>query len=161
MAKISRKVGIGAIKYADLSKTRTTDYIFNWDSMLAFEGNTAPYLQYAYTRICSIFRNAGLEMSEAAGAVSIDAPAEKALALKLLQFGTVVEQVADKAYPHELCTYLFELATHFMTFYEQCPILKSDVEDDVRTSRLQIASLTARTLQTGLDLLGIETMQRM
>jgi arginyl-tRNA synthetase len=161
IAEISSKVGIGAIKYADLSKTRTTDYVFNWDAMLSFEGNTAPYLQYAYTRICSIFRKAGSPIEGFHGAISIEAAAEKSLALKLMQFGAVVEQVGEKAYPHELCGFLFELATDFMAFYEQCPILKPEVSEEQRQSRLQIASLTARTLHLGLDLLGIETMERM
>ena len=159
VAEISHKVGIGAIKYADLSKTRTHDYIFDWDSMLSFEGNTAPYLQYAYTRIRSRFRKAGGDASDAA--VRIDESAERDLALKLMQFGSVVQGVGERAYPHELCNYLFELATLFTAFYEQCPILRDGVARAVRDSRLQLARITADVLRQGLDLLGIEVMERM
>ncbi|NHN39606.1 arginine--tRNA ligase [Pseudomaricurvus alcaniphilus] len=157
--EVAEKVGIGAVKYADLSKTRTNDYIFNWDSMLSFEGNTAPYLQYAYTRIQSIFRKAGEQGVETA--VQIETDEEKALALKLLQFTEVVEQVTREAYPHVLCTYLYEVASLFMRFYEACPILKSDIDPATRGSRLAIARVTARTLHKGLDLLGIDTMEKM
>jgi arginyl-tRNA synthetase len=158
---IAEKVGIGAIKYADLSITRTNDYIFNWDAMLSFEGNTAPYLQYAYTRICSIFRKAGIEQNSLIAAVKILEGQEKALALKLLQFNEVIDQVAIDCYPHTLCTYLYELASAFMTFYEHCPVLKSDVPEDIKQSRLQLCALSADTLACGLDLLGIEVMEKM
>ena len=158
---IAEKVGIGAIKYADLSITRTNDYIFNWDAMLSFEGNTAPYLQYAYTRICSIFRKAGIEQNSLTAAVKILEGQEKALALKLLQFNEVIDQVAIDCYPHTLCTYLYELASAFMTFYEHCPVLKSDVSEDIKQSRLQLCALSADTLACGLDLLGIEVMEKM
>ena len=120
---IAEKVGIGAIKYADLSITRTNDYIFNWDAMLSFEGNTAPYLQYAYTRICSIFRKAGIEQNSLIAAVNIIEAQEKVLALKLLQFNEVIDQVAIDCYPHTLCTYLYELASAFMTFYEHLSLI--------------------------------------
>lgn len=154
---VAKTVGIGAVKYADLSKNRTSDYIFNWDTMLSFEGNTAPYLQYAYARIQSIFRKAGgvdtnvpLQLTEAA---------EKQLATKLLQLSEAIEIVVKDGTPNILCNYLFELAGNFMTFYEACPILIA--EDEVKNSRLKLAQLTADTLKTGLDLLGIETLDRM
>jgi arginyl-tRNA synthetase len=160
-AEVARKVGIGAVKYADLSKTRTNDYIFDWDAMLSFEGNTAPYLQYAYTRIKSIFRKAEVDPDTLAASISIEAPAEKALAMQLLQFSEVLEQVAEEAYPHMLCTYLYELARAFMAFYEQCPILHSDTPESSRLSRLQLAALVAAVMAQGLDLLGIDVMERM
>lgn len=158
---IAQKVGIGAVKYADLSKTRTNDYIFNWDSMLSFEGNTGPYMQYAYTRIRSIFRKAEIDMADFNAEIKIEAPQEKALALKTLQFSEVVEQVANDAYPHVLCNYLYDLASLFMSFYEACPILKEGTEEDVKNSRLMISKAVATTLETGLDLLGIEVMEKM
>lgn len=159
-AQVAQKVGIGAVKYADLSKNRTTDYIFNWDAMLAFEGNTAPYLQYAYTRVQSILRKAGVS-APLTGEIILQAQQEQALALKLLQLVEAIEQVSREATPHVLCTYLYELASQFMSFYEACPILKADVQPDVRDSRLQLAELTGKVLQKGLDLLGIETLERM
>jgi arginyl-tRNA synthetase len=159
--EVARKVGIGAIKYADLSKTRTNDYIFNWESMLSFEGNTAPYLQYAYTRIRSIFRKAELEPTALEGQIAVDAPQEKALAMKLLQFEDVLAQVAADAFPHVLCNYLYDLASAFMSFYEHCPILKSGIDTDTRNSRLRLAHVTEQTLARGLDLLGIEVMEKM
>ena len=161
VAAIGRKVGIGAIKYADLSKTRTNDYIFDWDSMLSFEGNTAPYLQYAYTRIRSIFRRADINFDCSTGNIALTTQQEKDLALKLLQFGTTLEQLVLDGYPHILCNYLYELASSFMTFYEHCPILKQDVAEDTRSSRLAIAQLTAKIMAKGLDLLGIEVMEKM
>lgn len=161
IAPIGRKVGIGAVKYADLSKTRTNDYIFDWDAMLSFEGNTAPYLQYAYTRIRSIFRRAGLEQASINSQISIAAPHEKLLSMQLLQFGPVLDQLAREAHPHVLCNYLYELASHFMAFYEHCPILKEDVSEATRESRLAIAHLTADIMCRGLDLLGIEVMEQM
>jgi arginyl-tRNA synthetase len=158
---IARKVGIGAVKYADLCKTRTNDYIFDWDSMLSFEGNTAPYLQYAYTRICSIFRKAEIKLEGFTAKINIGEPQEKQLALKLLQFNDVVEQVAAECYPHTLCNYLYELSSLFMSFYEHCPILKSDVPPETAKSRLQLAANSADILKQGLDLLGIEVMEKM
>ncbi len=154
---IAKTVGIGAVKYADLSKNRTSDYIFNWDTMLSFEGNTAPYLQYAYTRIQSIFRKAGTIDSSAN--INLVEPAERQLASKLLQLSEAIEIVAKEGTPNLLCNYLFELAGNFMTFYEACPIMKAD--EDVKQSRLRLAQLTADTLKTGLDLLGIDVMERM
>ncbi|MCG7563244.1 MULTISPECIES: arginine--tRNA ligase [Pseudoalteromonas] len=160
-AEIARKVGIGAVKYADLSKHRTSDYIFNWDTMLSFEGATAPYLQYAYTRVRSIFRKAGVDSAALSGSINIVEPQEKALALKLLQLEEVLDLMIGEATPHVLCGYLYELASLYMTFYEACPILKDDVSAEVRESRLLLCNLVARTLHTGLELLGIEVMEQM
>lgn len=159
--QVAKTVGIGAVKYADLSKNRTTDYMFSWDSMLSFEGNTAPYLQYAYTRIQSIFRKAGVDVAQLSKAVSLDAAQEHTLAVQLLQFEEVVGAVSREGTPHVLCSYLYELASAFMSFYEACPILKSDVEPAVKESRLALASLTANALKLGLDLLGIDTLDKM
>ena len=158
---ISQKVGIGAIKYADLSITRTNDYIFDWDTMLSFEGNTAPYLQYAYTRIRSIFRKAGINSSELTSHIKIIENQEKTLSLKLLQFESVIDQVAADCYPHTLCSYLYELASAFMSFYENCPVLKHDVSVETQLSRLKLCELSAETLACGLDLLGIDVMEKM
>jgi len=159
--EVARKVGIGAVKYADLSKTRTNDYLFNWDSMLSFEGNTAPYLQYAYARIRSIFRKAGVQAEQLENDIVIGEPQEKALAMKLLQFGEVVQQVVDDAYPHVLCNYLYDVASLYMSFYEHCPVLKEGVEESTKASRLQLCKLTSETIAKGLDLLGIEVMEKM
>lgn len=158
-AKVIHAVAMGAVKYADLSKNRTTDYIFDWDNMLTFEGNTAPYLQYAYTRIQSIFRRVGDEAQP--GPVQITAPAEETLAQKLLQFNDVVHNVAQKGMPHLLCTYLYELSGCFMSFYEACPINKEGVTAAEKGSRLTLCQATAKTLTLGLSLLGIETLERM
>jgi arginyl-tRNA synthetase len=153
---VARAVGIGAVKYADLSSDRIKDYVFDWDRMLAFEGNTAPYLQYAHARIRSIFRRA----ESAPGAIVVAAPAERALALALLGFGTAVHEVADTLQPHRLCTYLYGLSAAFSTFYEQCPVLKAATVDEQR-SRLALCDLTALVLARGLGLLGIEAPERM
>ena len=160
-AQVARKVGVGAVKYADLSKTRTNDYIFNWEAMLSFEGNTGPYMQYAYTRIVSIFRKAEIELHTHNAPIDVSEDAEKTLLLKALQFAEVIELVANDALPHALCNYLFDLASAFSSFYEACPILKDDIDAPVKASRLQLCKLVANTLHTGLDLLGIETMERM
>lgn len=154
---IAHAVGIGAVKYADLSKNRNSDYVFNWDTMLSFEGNTAPYLQYAYTRIRSVFRKAA-DWDESAPIVLAES-AERQLALELARFGEAVNMVAREAAPHFLCGYLYGLATQFMRFYEACPVLRS--EGSVRDSRLRLCRLAAQTLRTGLDLLGIETLDTM
>ncbi|GLS26354.1 arginine--tRNA ligase [Marinibactrum halimedae] len=159
--EIAQKVGVGAVKYADLSKTRTNDYIFNWDSMLSFEGNTAPYLQYAYTRVRSIFRKANVDPSTLKSSITLEAPQERALAIKLLQFSEAVDQVIKEAFPHVLCTYLYELSSLYMSFYEACPILKDGVEQSARESRLLICEAVANTMKQGLELLGIEVMERM
>jgi arginyl-tRNA synthetase len=156
---VAQAVGIGAVKYADLSKNRTSNYIFDWDQMLSFEGNTAPYLQYAYARIRSIFRRAGVSPDTLTGTVDITEPSERALAVLLVRFQEVLEQVAEDVYPHYLCGYLFELATAFTRFYEACPILAEG--EPVRTSRLLLCARAARTLSEGLALLGIETVERM
>jgi len=158
-AEVVHAVAMGAIKYADLSKNRTTDYIFDWDNMLAFEGNTAPYLQYAYTRIQSIFRRAGDEAQP--GAVVLDAPAEEALAQKLMQFNDAVQNVSAKGMPHLMCTYLYELSGLFMSFYEACPINKDGVSGELKASRLTLCDATAKVLRQGLDLLGIRVLERM
>jgi arginyl-tRNA synthetase len=161
IAEISRKVGIGSVKYADLCKTRTNDYVFSWESMLSFEGNTAPYLQYAFTRVQSIFRKAGVTPESLTNAIIIGTEQEKTLAIKLLQFSEVLDQVAREAMPHLLCTYLYEIASLYMTFYEACPILKEGIAPEVRESRLRLCHLVAKTIEQGLELLGIEVMERM
>ena len=153
-------VGIGAVKYADLSNARIGDYVFDWDRMLSFEGNTAPYLQYAHARIRSIFRRVEAAPVTTSAHVQIAERAEHALALELLSFGGVVDSVADTLEPHRLCTYLYALASAFTTFYEQCPVLKA-ATDEQRQSRLVLCDLTARVLAAGLDLLGIEAPQQM
>lgn len=155
--QIAQAVGIGAVKYADLSKNRNSDYVFNWDTMLAFEGNTAPYLQYAYTRIQSVFRKVD-RFDDAAPIVLVE-PAERLLALELARFADAIYSVSREAAPHFLCGYLYELAGQFMRFYEACPVLKS--EGAVRDSRLRLCRLTADTLKTGLGLLGIQTLETM
>ncbi len=158
---VARAVGIGAVKYADLSNDRIKDYVFDWARMLAFEGNTAPYLQYAHARIRSIFRRAGGEEGvPPPEAIVVAAPAERALALAILDFGSAVHEVAGSLQPHRLCTYLFALATAFSTFYEQCHVLKA-ANDEERRSRLALSDLTARVIARGLGLLGIEAPERM
>ena len=156
--EIAHKVGIGAVKYADLSKDRTSDYIFNWDTMLSFDGNTAPYLQNAYVRIRSIFRKAGIAADKSAS-VQLGTPHEAALVKHILRLGEVVELVSRELKPHHLCNYLYELATRFHAFYEHCPVLQS--EELLRSSRLLLCDVTARTLARGLDLLGIEVPEQM
>jgi arginyl-tRNA synthetase len=159
--EIARTVGIGAVKYADLSKNRNSDYIFDWDTMLSFEGNTAPYLQYAYARIQSIFRKIdGVDNIDDSIGIELIDPAERQLSNKLLQFEDTLETVAREGTPNLLCNYLYELAGNFMTFYEACPIMKAEF-DDLKHSRLKLALLTANTLKTGLGLLGIDVMERM
>jgi len=158
---LAKAVGIGAVKYADLSKSRTTDYIFDWDNMLAFEGNTAPYMQYAYTRVLSVFRKAGIDEAELLKApVVITEDREAQLAARLLQFEETLNVVARDGTPHVMCSYLYDLAGLFSGFYEHCPILTADSEQ-ARNSRLKLALLTAKTLKLGLDTLGIETVERM
>ena len=129
--------------------------------MLSFEGNTAPYLQYAYTRVQSIFRKAGVTADSLQGQISIQAPAEEALAQKLVQFNDTVKSVADKGLPHLMCLYLYELSGAFMSFYEACPINKDGVSAEERSSRLRLCAATAKVLKQGLSLLGIDTMERM
>ncbi|NCH99778.1 arginine--tRNA ligase [Cronobacter malonaticus] len=160
LEKLANAVGIGAVKYADLSKSRTTDYIFDWDNMLAFEGNTAPYMQYAYTRVLSVFRKAGVSESELTAPVVIQDDREAQLAARLLQFEETLGVVARDGTPHVMCAYLYDLAGLFSGFYEHCPILTAET-DALRQSRLKLALLTAKTLKLGLDTLGIETVERM
>lgn len=156
--EIARVIGIGAVKYADLLPNRQTDYVFSWDKMLALNGNTAPYLQYAYARIRSIFRKAG-EESTAQGAIDLTAPEEIALAKHLMNFGLVLEAMAEDCRPNFLCNYLYELAGSFTSLYENCPVLKA--EPSVRTTRLALCDLTSRVLKQGLEVLGIQVLESM
>jgi arginyl-tRNA synthetase len=159
-AAVARMIGIGAVKYADLSTDRVKDYVFDLDRMVSFDGNTGPYLQYAHARICSIFRRAGIERSAARGMpILLDTPQERALALRLLAYPTAIDATLDSYSPHKLCTYVYELATDFTAFYEHCPVLKAD--EPVRSSRLALCDLTARTLQHALGLLGIDAPEQM
>ncbi len=177
-AKVARQIGIGAVKYSDLANDRVKDYVFDWERMLSFDGNTAPYLQYAHARICSIFRRAGEQSGTASaasgpGAASAAAlrvsvrdvtplvahQAERALALALLKFDAVVHDSLDRFSPHRLCTYLYDLASRYTAFYEHCPVLKAD--GDVRQSRLALCDLTARVLERGLGMLGIGAPEQM
>jgi len=155
---VAQAVGIGAVKYADLSTQRSKDYVFDYDRMLSFEGNTAPYLQYAHARICSIFRRSGLEPPDAKHVIVAE-PAERALAIELLAFAGVVTEVAGTLECHRLAQYLYGLASAFTDFYERCPVLRA--EGEVRTSRLVLCDLTARTLKLGLGLLGIAAPDQM
>jgi arginyl-tRNA synthetase len=160
--QIARIVGVGAVKYADLLPNRQSDYVFSWDKLLALNGNTAPYLQYALARIRSIFRKAGLDAAqppEPSAQLDLSAPEEIALAKHLLGFGPVLEAAAHEYRPNFLCNYLFELASHFTAFYENCPVLKS--EPAQRASRLLLCDLTARVLKQGLETLGLETLEQM
>lgn len=157
LGAISRQIGIGAIKYADLSNDLARDYVFDMDRMIAFEGNTGPYMQYACARITSMLAKANDDWADTA--FSLDEPAERDLALRLLQYGHVVEATATSLEPHRLCTYLYELAESFSGFYQACPVLKA--EDALRRSRLRLADLARRVITDGLDLLGIETPERM
>jgi arginyl-tRNA synthetase len=156
---VARALGIGAVKYGDLSTERTRDYIFDWDRMLAFEGDTGPYLQYAHARIRSIFRRAGVPPPPPGARPVLGEPSERALGLQLLGFPVALDAAAGAFSPAKLCTYLFELATVFTTFYEACRVLVDD--EAVRTSRLALCDLTARVLALGLSLLGIAAPARM
>jgi arginyl-tRNA synthetase len=164
--EIGRVIGLGAIKYADLLPNRQSDYVFSWDKMLALHGNTAPYLQYAYARIRSIFRKGATRTGQetgdteaVVGVISLNAPQELALAKHLLNFGLILEAVADEYRPNFLCNYLYDLAGHFTAFYENCPVLKS--EPEVRASRLVLCDLTGKVLKQGLSVLGINTLEQM
>ncbi len=162
LRQIARSVGIGAVKYADLSKHRSSDYNFNFELMLSFEGNTAPYLMYAYTRVASVFRKLDRSMTsvEDLGPMQLEQPAEVELAAHLAQYSQTLEYVAREGTPHVLCHYLYELAGRFSSFYELCPILAAE-QPAQKDSRLRLAALTGRTLRQGLTLLGIDTLERM
>ncbi len=157
---VAAAVGIGAVKYADLSTDRVRDYVFDWDRMLSFDGNTAPYLQYAHARIRSIVRRAGLDGDSVdPQTIEVVEPAERALVLRVLATPSVIADATESQAPHRLCTHLFDLAQTFTSFYEHCPVLKAD--ERVRASRLALCDLTARTLASGLGLLGIDAPERM
>ena len=162
LQQIARAVGIGAVKYADLSKHRSSDYNFNFDQMLSFEGNTAPYLMYAYTRVASVFRRIDRDMQQLddLAPLALKEEAEIDLAAHLNQFGSLLQYVAREGTPHTLCHYLYDLAGRFSSFYENCPILTAEQPQE-RDSRLRLAALTGRTLAQGLNLLGINTLERM
>ncbi|GII58513.1 arginine--tRNA ligase [Planotetraspora thailandica] len=158
--EIARKVGIGGVKYADLSVSHDSEYVFDFDRMLALTGNTGPYLQYATARARSIFRRAEIDPADVSGPILLGEPQERALALHLLGFGAAVEAVAETSEPHRLCNYLFDLAQAFTSFYETCPVLKAE-DESVRLSRLSLSALTLKVLLQGLNLLGIEVPERM
>jgi arginyl-tRNA synthetase len=166
---VAERIGIGAIKYADLAHNRTSDYVFSYDKMLAMTGNTAAYMQYSYARVRSIFGKAGVSQSSInnqqsansqQSVISLTTPQERALALVLLQFSEVLSRVVADYRPNHLTAYLFELASRYSEFFENCPVIKAE-SDALRTSRLALCDLTARTLHRGLQLLGIETVERM
>ena len=157
---IDEAVGIGAVKYADLSTARESAYLFDWDRMISFRGNTGPYLQYATARIRSIFRRADNAAGDGDAAVAVTAGPERALALRLLDFGAMVTQLGETAEPHRLCAYLFDVASLFTTFYEECPVLKAEPES-LRASRLALCALTLQVLTKGLELLGVPIPDRM
>ena len=160
-AAVGAAVGIGALKYADLSTDRIRDYVFDWDRMLSFDGNTAPYLQYAHARICSIFRRAGIDRRDARGTTPVLGDVhERQLAMRVLGYGTVVAETVERTSPHRLCTYLYDLASDFTAFYEHCPVLKAP-DAGTRASRLALSDVTARVLAHGLQLLGIEAPDQM
>jgi len=159
-AQIAQTVGIGALKYADLAQNRTSDYVFSFQKMLSLEGNTAPYMQYAYARIRSIFRKAALERFDPAGVeIALNEPAERTLGLRLLQLPETLQTVADECLPNLLCAYLYDLTVAFTGFYENCPVLQS--EEPTRSGRLALCELTARIIRTSLGLLGIHTVEQM
>jgi arginyl-tRNA synthetase len=160
---VAERIGIGAIKYADLAHNRTSDYVFSYDKMLAMTGNTAAYMQYSYARVKSIFGKAGVDQSSLIvqrSAFDLSSPHERALALALLQFSEALDRVVADYRPNHLNAYLFELASRYSEFFENCPVIKAETAE-LRTSRLRLCDLTARTLQRGLNLLGIETVERM
>ncbi|MSO59650.1 MAG: arginine--tRNA ligase [Ilumatobacteraceae bacterium] len=160
-SQVAHMIGIGAVKYSDLSTDRVRDYVFDWERMLSFDGNTAPYLQYAHARMCSIFRRAGIERTAVRSVMpTILDPRERALAIRVLQFDSAVWDALDRYSPHRLCTYLYELATDFTAFYEHCPVLKADT-DEQRLSRLNLCDAAARVLECGLNLLGIRAPEQM
>ena len=159
--EVGTAIGVGAIKYADLSTDRVRDYVFDWERMLSFDGNTAPYLQYAHARICSIFRRAGLEPSTVRDTVpALTEPQERQLAMTLLGFGTAVAEAVERTSPHRLTNHLYALASDFTAFYEHCPVLRAP-DANTRASRLALSDVTARVLASGLQLLGIEAPEQM
>ena len=161
--RIAETVGLGAIKYADLSQNRESDYVFDWDKMLAFRGDTAAYMQYAYARVCGIMRKGGIDretLRTGGDSICLNAPAERALALQLHRFGEALEAAAGESRPNLLTQYLYETANCFSSFFENCPVLKAETES-LRASRLRLCDLTARTISKGLELLGIRTVERM
>ena len=159
LAALAEIIGIGAVKYADLSKNRTSDYVFDWDQMLSFDGNTAPYLQYAYSRTRSIFSRGDVDVATLPEHVVSEGEPERRLAVAIAGYQDLLEQVAQEGYPHQLCAYLYDLAGRFTQFYEQCPILTSD--DAVKTRRLTLTKQTGDVLANGLTLLGIRVAERM
>ncbi len=159
--EIAKAIGIGSVKYADLSTERTKDYVFDWDKMLSFDGNPSPYLQYAHARICSIFRRSDVERPPPADTpISLGQDEEALLARRLVNFSAMVDETLSTYSPHRLCTYLHSVASAFASFYENCPVLSSE-DDGIRMSRLALCDLTARTLSTGLGLLGIDSPEQM
>jgi arginyl-tRNA synthetase len=161
--QIAEVVGIGALKYGDLSTNRTSDYTFSYERMLAMNGNTATYMQYAYARVLSIFAKGEVDAAALRGSdaeIDLAHPAERALAIAILQFAEAIELAAGEYRPHHLTAYLFELANRYSTFFEQCPVLKAPTRES-RDSRLRLCDLTARTLRLGLDLLGIKVVEKM
>jgi arginyl-tRNA synthetase len=163
-ANVARIVGIAAIKYADLAHNRTSDYVFSYDKMLATKGNTATYMQYAYASVRSIFRKADVNIDslrrDGTAKIALAHPSERALAIGLLSLEEALDSMLAGYYPHHLTSYLFDVATRYSTFYQECDVLKAD-PDSLRTSRLLLCDLTARTLKLGLSLLGIETVEKM
>ncbi|MEU8251892.1 arginine--tRNA ligase [Nonomuraea sp. NPDC048916] len=159
--EIAHAVGMGAVKYADLSISHDSEYVFDFDRMLGLTGNTAPYLQYAQARIRSIFRRGDVDPATATGPIVLGHPAERALALQLLGFGAVVEKTAASNEPHRLCAFIYATATAFTTFFEECPVLKEGVDAETRASRLALCALTLQVLESGLDLLGVPVPERM
>jgi arginyl-tRNA synthetase len=160
---VAERVGIGAIKYADLAHNRTSDYKFSYDKMLAMTGNTAAYMQYSYARVSSIFDKGNIDPSRlrrSAGTITLDQPAERALALAILQFSEALDRVTADYRPNHLTDYLFDVASRYASFFENCPVLKADT-DELRDSRLRLCDLTARTIERGLNLLGIAVVDRM
>jgi len=158
LESLAKVIGIGAVKYADLAINRESNYIFNWDKMLSFDGNTSLYMQYAYARIQSILRRFSGEIK---GNIVIGDEIEHRLAVMLLRFEDILDRVSIDASPNQITTYLYELATLFMRFYEQNPILKDDVDEAIKMSRLQLADLTAKTIKQGLDILGIQVVDKL
>jgi arginyl-tRNA synthetase len=162
-AQVAEQIGIGAIKYADLAHNRTSDYVFSYDKMLAMTGNTAAYMQYSYARVRSIFSRGGVDactLRKSAAPILLDSPTERNLAVALLQFSEALDRLVEDYRPNYLTSYLFQLASRYSEFFEHCPVLKAN-SDEQRNSRLLLCDLTARTIRQGLHLLGIEVVERM